>query len=175
MAMAGELEKGIEEDDDEDDDWEYEEFENLEEKDFFNSEWKVGTCWDDRADKIEETWCRLIIDDTGKNVCVWGDGDKGQWKFDLASQFLQLSKETFGGWGGKKLWAGVADDYYYMKGTVRGWGPLQPANVLAQWQAKRLGVDPVEAGEAPWFEAESSESDQPKLEESSGDSTNIED
>lgn len=151
-------------DDDDDDEWEYEEFENLEEQDFYNSEWKIGTCFDDNPDEIKETWCRLIIDEKGNNVCVWGDGGDGKWKFDVASQFLQLSKESFGGWLGKRLWAGVVDDFYFIKGTVRGWGPLQPANVMAQWQAKRLGVDPKEAGAAPWFEEESSSDESLKIE-----------
>jgi len=149
----------------EEEEWEYEEFEDLEEKDFYNSEWKVGTCYDDRPGDIKETWCRLVIDENGNNVCVWGDGANGKWKFDLASQFLQLSKESFGGWLGKRLWAGVVDDYYYLRGTVRGWGPLQPANVMAQWQAKRLGVDPKEAGEAPWSvdESQSDENSQNEI------------
>mmetsp|Transcript_29755 Transcript_29755/g.28619 ORF Transcript_29755/g.28619 Transcript_29755/m.28619 type:complete len:225 (-) Transcript_29755:294-968(-) len=159
--------------DDEEEEWEYEEFENLEQQDFFNSEWKLGTCYDDRPDKVQETWCRLIVDENGDNVCVWGDGANGKWKFDLASQFLQLSKESFGGWGGKKLWAGVVDDYYYLRGTVRGWGPLQSANVMAQWQAKRLGVDPKEAGEAPWFQNESQSGEDEQKELPGGEESSI--
>jgi hypothetical protein len=29
----------------------------------------------------------------------------------------------------------------YTEGVVRGWTPLEPANVMGQWQAIRLGVD----------------------------------
>jgi hypothetical protein len=65
-----------------------------------------------------------------------------------------LSKEHF---YGKEIWAGTVDDYYYIQGTVRGWTYITAAEVLGQWQAKRLGVDPEEAGIAPWFEEEGEE------------------
>mmetsp|Transcript_5631 Transcript_5631/g.8099 ORF Transcript_5631/g.8099 Transcript_5631/m.8099 type:complete len:251 (-) Transcript_5631:145-897(-) len=144
------------EDDDDDDEWEYEEFENLTEADFYGSEWKVGTVWANKSDKIEETWVRLLADDM---QAIWGDGAKGKWSIDLASQFLSISKDNFGGWRGKKIWAGVVDDYYYLQGTIRGWNPIKPASVMGQWQAKRLGVDKGEAGVAPWFQEEDSDKD----------------
>ena len=142
-------------DDDDDEEWEYEEFENLTEADFYGSEWKVGTVMDGK-EKIEETWCRLIVQE-GEFIAVWGDGSKGTWKFDIASQFLSMTKDSFGGWLGKKLWAGNADDFYYLQGTVRGWSPISPANVVGQWQAKRLGIEQDEAGVAPWFEEDEEE------------------
>lgn len=138
------------EEDDGGDDWEYEEYEMLTEADFYQSEWKVGTVMEGK-EKIDETWCRLVVKD-GEFVAVWGDSGDGKWNFDPASQFLSISKESFGGWLGKKIWAGTVEDYYFMEGSVRGWGPLAPASVIGQWQAKRLGVDPDEAGTAPWFE-----------------------
>jgi len=142
------------------DEWEYEEFEDLAESDFIGSEWKVGTVWNDKTKQIKETWARLIIDEkSDTNIVVWGDGAKGKWNFDLASQFLSMSKDSFGGWFGKKIWAGSTDDYYFLSGTVRGWNPTAPASVLAQWQAKRLGVDPDEAGVAPWFEESTEDSE----------------
>lgn len=140
------------EDDDDDDDWEYVEMDSLKESDLAGSEWLVGTNWDNDSKKIKETWCRLAVTEKGQNLAVWGDKSEGKWNFDVASQFLSISKETFGGWGGKKIWAGTVDDYYYLQGTIRGWSPIAPASVLGQWQAKRLGVDEDEAGTAPWFD-----------------------
>ena len=141
-----------EDDEDDEEEWEYEEFENLEEKDFYDSEWKVGTLIDGKK-KISETWCRLIVQD-GKNVMVWGDKAQGLWNFDASSQFLSMSKDSWGGWFGKKLWAGTVDDFYFIEGTVRGWSPISAASVRGQWQAKRLGVSKDESGIAPWFEEE---------------------
>jgi hypothetical protein len=149
------LEKSKVAEDDDEDDWVMEEYENLNESDFYNSEWKVGTLMDG-SNNIKETWTRLIVQD-GEFICVWGDGDNGKWNFDAASQFLSMSKETFGGWLGKKIWAGTVDDYYFVEGSVRGWGPISPASVIGQWQAKRLGVDKDEAGIAPWFEEDEEE------------------
>merc|ERR1712150_283612 len=82
-------------DDEDEDEWEYEEFENLAETDFYGSEWKVGTLMDN-SEKIQETWCRLVVQD-GKNIAIWGDSADGKWNFDVASQFLSISKESFGG------------------------------------------------------------------------------
>eukprot|EP00957_Ditylum_brightwellii_P085171 6477312-Ditylum_brightwellii.AAC.1 len=141
--------KSSNEDEDDDDEWEYEEFETLDENDFFNSEWKVGTVLESSGETIDETWFRLITTEEGENLAIWGDGAKGKWSLDVNAQFFSISKETFGGWLGKKIWAGGVDDFYYLQGSVRGWSPLQPASVLGQWQAKRLGVDPDEAGVAP--------------------------
>lgn len=138
---------------DEDEEWELVEYEDLTESDFIDSEWKVGTAWIKR-EKVETTWVRFIRDEEANNVAVWGDGAKGTWKIDVASQFVSVSKETFGGWGGKKIWAGPMEDYYYMQGTVRGWNIISPASVLALWQMIRLGVDKEEAGTAPWFDEE---------------------
>jgi len=147
-----------------DDEWDYEEYEDLVEADFYGSEWKVGTVMDGDASstkklKIEETWCRLLVEEVEQGVgkgqlqrCIWGDGGRGKWKFDRASQFLSLSKDTYGGWLGKRIWAGTVTDFYYLDGSVRGWSPISSATVLGQWQAKRLGVDKGEAGKAPWFE-----------------------
>eukprot|EP00979_Chaetoceros_neogracilis_P017054 scaffold10175_cov268-Chaetoceros_neogracile.AAC.10 len=143
-------------DDDDDDEWEYEEYEILKESDFYGSEWKVGTVMDGK-NKIQETWCRLVVKEGGEFFAVWGDGGEGKWNFDVASQFISITKDTFGGWGGKKLWAGTVEDFYFVEGTVRGWGPISPASVIGQWQMKRLGVDPDEAGVAPWFESEDEE------------------
>eukprot|EP00568_Trieres_chinensis_P011368 CAMPEP_0183302708 /NCGR_PEP_ID=MMETSP0160_2-20130417/8397_1 /TAXON_ID=2839 ORGANISM="Odontella Sinensis, Strain Grunow 1884" /NCGR_SAMPLE_ID=MMETSP0160_2 /ASSEMBLY_ACC=CAM_ASM_000250 /LENGTH=239 /DNA_ID=CAMNT_0025465511 /DNA_START=59 /DNA_END=778 /DNA_ORIENTATION=- len=150
-----------EDDDDDEDEWEYVEFETLTESDFVGSEWKVGTVQNDRPTKIVETWVRLLVEEgtpgTGigsgdRNIAIWGDGSKGRWSLDVPSQFFSISKESFGGWLGKRIWAGVIEDYYYLQGTVRGWSPISPASVQGQWQAKRLGVDKEEAGIAPWFE-----------------------
>ena len=78
----------------------------------------------------------------------------------MASQFFTISKETFGGWLGKKIWAGPAEDFYYLQGTVRGWNPLSPASVRGVWQMKRLGCDKDEMGTAPWFEVEEEEGEE---------------
>jgi hypothetical protein len=133
----------------EDEEWEFEEYERLSESDFYGSEWKVGTLMEG-SKTIDETWCRCAVQD-GQFIAVWGDGSDGRWNFDAGSQFFSITKESFGGWFGKKIWAGTVDDYYFMEGTVRGWSPIQPASVIGQWQMKRLGVDPEEAGVAPWF------------------------
>ena len=147
------LSDSIQLEDDDDEEWEYEEFEVLNVEDFYGSEWKVGTL-NDNSNKIQETWVRLLQED---DQAIWGDGAKGKWKLDVPNQFLSISKETFGGWGGKKIWACQLDDYYYLEGTVRGWAPWMAATVFAQWQARRLGVDKDEAGTAPWFEREEEE------------------
>jgi hypothetical protein len=131
--------------------WEYEEYTALKEEDFYASEWKAGTAWSSNPNKIEETWVRLVTKDN-QLMAYWGDGAEGKWSLDASSQFLSVSKETFGGWFGKKIWAGAVDDFYYMQGTVRGWSPLLPASVLGEWQFKRLGVSDEERGTAPWFE-----------------------
>ena len=136
-------------DDGDNDEYEYLEYDALTEAEFVGSEWLVGTNWDRNPEKIEETWVRLVVSEEGKNICYWGDNSEGKWSLDVASQFLSISKES---WFGKQIWAGVVDDYYFLQGTVRGWTYLQPASVLAQWQAKRLGVDTDEAGVAPWFQ-----------------------
>lgn len=140
-----------------DNEYEYVEYDILKEEDFVGSEWLVGTNWDDNNQQIVETWCRLAVDDKGQNVAIWGDDKQGKWSLDVASQFLAISKE---GWLGKQIWACTTDDYYYLQGTVRGWNYLKAASVLGQWQAKRLGVDPEEAGTAPWFEEEESPSEE---------------
>jgi len=138
-------------DDEEEGEWEYVEVEALTEADFVGSEWLVGTNWNNNPNQIKETWCRLVTTEDGTNLAIWGDKAEGKWNLEVGSQFLSISKETWGGWGGKKIWAGVVDDYYYLQGTIRGWSFLSPAEVLGGWQAKRLGVDPEEAGVAPWF------------------------
>mmetsp|Transcript_7796 Transcript_7796/g.11448 ORF Transcript_7796/g.11448 Transcript_7796/m.11448 type:complete len:237 (-) Transcript_7796:150-860(-) len=138
-----------------DGEWEFEEYEKLTESDFFGSEWKVGTLMDG-ANKIDTTWCRCVVQD-GEFIAVWGDNSKGKWSFDAGSQFFSITKDTFGGWFGKKIWAGSVEDYYFMEGTVRGWSPISSASVEGQWQMKRLGVDPDEAGTPPWFEENSEE------------------
>ena len=112
---------------------------------------------DSSPNKIDETWCRLAIDEDGKNIAVWGDKSEGTWNLDVASQFLSISKEAL--WG-KEIWAGVVDDYYYTQGTVRGWSFLTAAAVLGQWQARRLGVEAGEAGPAPWFDVDQAENDE---------------
>ena len=145
-----EIESNNEEDDEDDDEYEYVEFDSLAEVDFAGSEWLVGTVFEGKENKpIQETWCRLFVTEEGKNLAFWGDNSEGTWNFDVASQFLTLSKDTL---FGKRIWACTTDDFYYLQGTVRGWTYLQSARVLAQWQARRLGVDPEEAGIAPWFE-----------------------
>lgn len=149
-------------DDDDDEDYEYVEYEDLAEEDFRGSEWLVGTNWDNRRNEIQETWVRLATDGDGKNVAIWGDNAEGKWNLDKASQFLSISKESL---FGKQIWACTIEDYYYLQGTVRGWTYLLPASVLGQWQAKRLGVEPGEAGTAPWFEEEEEEND-PEYDES---------
>lgn len=153
----------------EEEEWEEVEIENLSEQDFYNSEWLIGTVYNDK-DKIEETWVRLTIDpDSTKNIATWGDGASGSWSVDVPSQFISMTKETFGGWGGKKLWAGVMNDYYYLDGTVRGWGFFRPASILGQWQMKRLGVSDEERGAAPWFEEGWNDDDDDDYEGEDGD------
>lgn len=99
----------------------------------------------------------LVTTDSGENEAIWGDGAKGKWTIDVPSQFFSISKESFGGWLGKKIWAGTIEDFYYLEGTVRGWGPISPASVVGQWQGVRLGVvngervTAEERGVAPWF------------------------
>lgn len=149
-----------EEEDDDEEEYEYVEYEILTEPEFMGSEWLVGTIMDSNPNKIVETWVRLASDKNGKNVAIWGDKKEGTWNFDVANQFLSMSKES---WIGKDIWAGVVEDYYFTQGTVRGWNFLAAAEVVGQWQSKRLGVDPDEAGIAPWFEEE--EEDETKEEE----------
>lgn len=136
--------------DDDDDEYEYVEYDNLTEQEFIGSEWLVGTNWDRRPDKIDETWARLVVDASGRNVVVWGDQSEGVWSIDVAAQFLSLSKENIV--AGKEIWACTVSDYYYLQGTVRAWKYWSAAAVIGQWQAKRLGVGPGEAGTPPWFE-----------------------
>mmetsp|Transcript_35162 Transcript_35162/g.85164 ORF Transcript_35162/g.85164 Transcript_35162/m.85164 type:complete len:229 (+) Transcript_35162:160-846(+) len=156
--------------DDEDDEYEYEEYDFLEESDFTGSEWLVGSCMDSSPNRIDETWVRLAVDPKdGKQLAIWGDNSEGTWKFDKASQFLTMSKNNI---LGKKIWAGVVDDFYFTLGTVRGWSFFSAAAVVGQWQAKRLGVDPEEAGAAPWFEPqEEEESPNGDLPEASSEQT----
>lgn len=148
---------------DDDDEYEYVEYDILTEDEFMGSEWLVGTVMDGREDNIKETWVRLATDKDGKNVAIWGDNAEGNWNFDTASQFLSMSKNAI--WG-KNIWAGVVDDFYFSRGTVRGWNFFSAASVVGQWQAKRLGVEPGEAGVAPWFEPAEEERESPALTES---------
>jgi hypothetical protein len=150
-------------DDDDDDEYEYVEFDSLAESDFAGSEWLVGTVFENKENDIEENWVRLFVTEEGKNLAFWGDDSKGTWNFDVASQFLTLSKDAL---FGKRIWACTTDDFYYLQGTVRGWTYLQSARVLAQWQARRLGVDPEEAGVAPWFEVDEEEDEDNNVDES---------
>jgi len=145
-------------DDDDDDEFEYVEYDILTETEFMGSEWLVGTVMDNRDKKIGETWVRLATDEKGKNIAIWGDKAEGTWNFDTANQFLSVSKNAF--WG-KNIWAGVVDDFYFCRGSVRGWNYLSAASVVGQWQAKRLGVEKEEAGGAPWFEEEEKDDPQP--------------
>mmetsp|Transcript_8745 Transcript_8745/g.23601 ORF Transcript_8745/g.23601 Transcript_8745/m.23601 type:complete len:262 (-) Transcript_8745:1357-2142(-) len=149
-------EKDNNDNNDDDDEFEYIEYDVLSEAEFRGSEWAVGTVQGENVQnqKVKETWVRLAADKDGKNIAIWGDGSQGTWAFDVASQFISISKEKL--WG-KNIWACVVDDYYYLQGSVRGWTFLTPASVTGQWQARRLGVDPEEAGEAPWFEPEEPE------------------
>jgi len=139
---------------DDEEEYEYVEYDMLTEVEFQGSEWLMGTVMDSRQKVIGETWVRLVVDADGKNVAVWGDKSQGNWNFDKSNQFLSVSKNAL--WG-KNIWAGVVDDYYYCRGTVRGWNYFSPASVVGQWQARRLGVEPGEAGIAPWFEKEEEE------------------
>ena len=150
-------------DDDDDDEYEYVEYDILTETEFTGSEWMVGTVMDNRG-KIVETWVRLAVDKDGKNVAIWGDKSQGNWNFDTANQFLSVSKNAL--WG-KNIWAGVIDDFYFGRGTVRGWNFFSPASVVGQWQAKRLGVEKDEAGVAPWFEEEDEEEEKASIAASS--------
>lgn len=158
------LDNNLEDGNEEEEDWEYEEYELLAREDFIASEWKVGTL-DKGKKKIVETWVRLL---DRNNEAVWGDGSQGKWNVDVPNQFITISKESFGGWFGKKIWACEIDDFYYLEGTVRGWSPISAANVLAEWQARRLGVDREEAGIAPWFETDDDE-DEDAVEENVSD------
>jgi len=148
-------------DDDDDDDYEYVEYEILTEAEFTGSEWLVGTIFDGR-ENIGETWVRLATDEDGKNVAIWGDNAEGNWNWDTANQFLSVSKNR--PWG-KNIWAGVVDDFYYCRGSIRGWNFFSPASVVGQWQARRLGIENGEAGVAPWFEQEEEEPSAPALTE----------
>ena len=154
VGSSSEIQMSNQEEDDDDDEYEYVEYDILTEPEFIKSEWLVGTVMDNNPNKIVETWVRLAYDEKGKAVAVWGDNSEGSWNFDVASQFLSFSKENL---LGKQIWAGVVDDYYFTAGTVRGWNIFQPAAVVGQWQAKRLGIDPDEAGTAPWFETDEEE------------------
>lgn len=155
--------EGIEDkEEEEDDEWEYVEFESLTEADLLGSEWLVGTCFDKSPDKIDETWCRLVCNDNNENIAIWGDNSEGKWALDKASQYITISKNYL--WG-KQIWACVVEDYYYLAGTVRSWSFFTAAAVEAQWQARRLGVDKEEAGIAPWFEEEETESETASLSE----------
>lgn len=156
----------VSEDEDDDEEYEYIEYENLTEQEFVGSEWLVGTNFDRKNGKIDETWARLIVDASGKNVVVWGDNSEGTWALDVASQFLSLSKENK--FTGKDIWAATIEDYYFLQGTVRGWRFWSAAAVLGQWQARRLGVDKDEAGLPPWFE------DENENDEAAETSTNVE-
>lgn len=158
-------------DDDDDDEYEYVEYDILTEAEFLGSEWLVGTVMDKNTDDIGETWVRLATDKDGKNVAIWGDNSEGTWAFDVANQFLNVSKNM--PWG-KNIWAGVVDDFYFCRGTVRGWNFFSPASVVGQWQAKRLGVEVNEAGVAPWFE-EPEEEETPMLTETDSTTTTTDD
>jgi len=155
--------------DDEELEWVEEEFETLTERDFYNTEWKIGTLIDNKPrdpKSIDTTWVRLTTTEEGTNKATWGDGSQGKWTVDVPSQYFSISKETFGGFFGKKIWAGNIDDFYYLEGTVRGWSPISPASVVGQWQAIRLGVvdgervTAEERGVAPWFGKEESPSEE---------------
>lgn len=152
-------------DDEDEEEYEYVEYDMLKEVDFSGSEWLIGSNLDNSPRFIDETWVRMAVDKDGKNIAIWGDGAKGKWAFDVASQFLSFSKENL---AGKKIWAGVVDDYYFVQGTIRGWTYWSAAAVLGQWQARRLGVDKEEAGIPPWFEQED-EGDNSNLLESRGE------
>ena len=76
-----------------DDEYEYIEYDALTEAEFLQSEWLIGTNFDRQPDQIIET-CRLIVNEAGKNIAVWGDGAQGTWNLDVASQFLSISKES---------------------------------------------------------------------------------
>jgi hypothetical protein len=152
--------------------YEYVEYDLLSEQDFAGSEWLVGTNWDSALNKIDETWVRLAVDEkSGGNIAIWGDKSQGKWSLDVASQFFSVSKENKLGIS-KQIWAGVVNDYYYLQGTVRGWTFWQAASVLAQWQAKRLGVDPQEAGTAPWFMVDDATAEDPATSSSSSSDDN---
>eukprot|EP00569_Conticribra_weissflogii_P006994 CAMPEP_0171335920 /NCGR_PEP_ID=MMETSP0878-20121228/5653_1 /TAXON_ID=67004 /ORGANISM="Thalassiosira weissflogii, Strain CCMP1336" /LENGTH=272 /DNA_ID=CAMNT_0011837263 /DNA_START=24 /DNA_END=842 /DNA_ORIENTATION=- len=144
--------------DEEEEEWIEEEFELLTERDFFDTEWKIGTVLDSSPDSIATTWVRLTTTDEGTNIATWGNSNKiiarGKWAIDVPSQFFSISRESLGGWFGKQIWAGTLEDYYFMEGTVRGWSPISPASVIGQWQGIRLGVSKEERGVAPWFARE---------------------
>jgi hypothetical protein len=147
----------VPEEEEEEEEYEYIEYELLTEPEYMGSEWLVGTVMDNNQAKIAETWVRLAADNKGKNIAIWGDNAQGTWSLDVANQFLSISKENL---IGKKIWAGVVEDYYFTAGTVRGWSFVTSAAVIGQWQAKRLGVDMEEAGTAPWFEEEEEEEEE---------------
>jgi hypothetical protein len=155
-------------DEENDMEWIEEEFELLTERDFYNTEWKIGTLMDDKPrvpKNIDTTWVRLVTTEDGTNKAIWGDGANGKWTIDVPSQFFSISKESFGGWLGKRIWAGTINDFYYLEGTVRGWSPVSPASVVGGWQAIRLGivegerVTEEERGVAPWFETSADDTD----------------
>ncbi|KAL7462025.1 hypothetical protein ACHAXS_002423 [Conticribra weissflogii] len=160
-------------DEEEEEEWIEEEFELLTEKDFYDTEWKIGTVMDSSPSTIATTWVRLTTTAEGTNLATWGDSNRilarGKWAVDVPSQFFSISRESFGGWLGKQIWAGTLEDYYFMEGTVRGWSPISPASVIGQWQGIRLGVSKEERGVAPWFRREETEEEGERVEEETGE------
>eukprot|EP00579_Thalassiosira_antarctica_P000640 CAMPEP_0201867544 /NCGR_PEP_ID=MMETSP0902-20130614/1732_1 /ASSEMBLY_ACC=CAM_ASM_000551 /TAXON_ID=420261 /ORGANISM="Thalassiosira antarctica, Strain CCMP982" /LENGTH=289 /DNA_ID=CAMNT_0048392711 /DNA_START=39 /DNA_END=908 /DNA_ORIENTATION=+ len=173
----------LEEEDNEEMEWVEEEFELLTERDFYNTEWKIGTIMDDKprdAKSITTTWVRLVTTEAGDNKAIWGDDSQGKWTIDVPSQFFSISKESFGGWFGKQIWAGTIEDFYYLEGTVRGWSPISPASVVGQWQGVRLGVIGEEArvsederGVAPWFAVIEEEEEDSVSEDEDGEGIDV--
>ena len=174
MGQGSSSSEGNDDDDDDDEEeeeeeYEYEDIDYLTQADFEGTEWKVGTLMkgsNQQASDIDVTWVRLKVEEeTKKQLTQWGDGSKGTWSFDAASQFLSMSKDSFLGIKGKDIWACEVDDYYFVRGAVRGWKPWASADVTGQWQAFRLGVDEEERGTAPWFEEEDEEEQEQEQEQ----------
>jgi len=71
----------------------------------------------------------------------------------MSGPYLSFSRDFKFGWGGKRLFAAKLSrkqNEVFLDGLVRGWTPLEPATVMGQFQAIRLGVNRTVYGEPYW-------------------------
>lgn len=121
----------------------------FESADFAGSEWKIGVLWGEEQD-IEVSWFRCKAD--GKSEWGFKQGNEGRWSLD-DGVYLTVTRNYFLGWNGRRIYsAKVTDDCNYLEGYVRGWKPWEPASIMGQWQAFRLGVE--RPNPPPWVDAE---------------------
>lgn len=117
--------------------------------DFAGSEWKIGVLWGEEED-IEVSWFRCK--DDGKSEWGFRTGNEGRWSLD-DGVYLTVTRDYFLGWNGRRIYsAKVTEDCNYLEGYVRGWKPWEPASIMGQWQAFRLGVE--RPNPPPWVDAE---------------------